>query len=79
MTPPVFVEPNHQAKPEASPKRRRSLLCRLGVHRPLRGHRHDFVDIVDGKTVYVAQCPCGQAWLVDSPFGFLGFKVRKTG
>jgi len=50
-------------------------LCILGIHRPLSGHRLSFIDSVSGQTVYVAKCPCGKKWMVDSPFSMLGFKV----
>jgi hypothetical protein len=53
------------------------VLCRLGVHRPLSGHSHLFVDSVSGKTVFGARCPCGRRWMVDSLYGFLGFKVER--
>ena len=52
-------------------------LCKLGWHRPLVNHHHNFIDKVSGKTVYDAECPCGKKWMVDSPFGFGGFKVEK--
>ena len=35
-----------------------------------------FVDIVSGKTVFEAVCPCGKHWMTDSVFGFPGFKVE---
>lgn len=54
------------------------VLCALGWHRPLRGHRHNFIDKVSGDTVYNAECPCGKKWMVDSPFSFFGCKVERT-
>jgi len=53
-------------------------LCSIGLHRPLRGHHHNFIDKVSGLTVYNATCPCGKKWMTDSPFKFFGFKVERT-
>ena len=50
------------------------LLCNLGIHRPLTGHKFQFIDKVSGKSVYSAKCPCGKVWLVDSPLPMPGFK-----
>jgi hypothetical protein len=47
------------------------------LHRPLRGHRHNFIDSVSGETVYDAKCSCGKEYMVDSPFGWFGTKVEK--
>jgi hypothetical protein len=52
-------------------------LCKYGIHRPLNGHRHNFVDSVSGKTVFTAVCPCGKKWMTDSLFKWFGFKVEK--
>ena len=52
------------------------LLCVLGIHRPLTGHTSYFVDVVSGKTVYKAVCPCGKEFMVDSLGPFGGFKVE---
>lgn len=52
------------------------LLCNLGVHRPLKEHKHSFIDAVSGQTVYIAKCNCGKKWMVDSPLSLLGFKVE---
>lgn len=54
-----------------------NILCRIGLHRPLRRHRHNFIDRVSGQTVYDAKCSCGKEFMVDSPFGWFGFKVEK--
>lgn len=54
-------------------------LCRFGVHRPLRGHRHNFIDRVSGKTVYTAKCPCGKEHMVDSLSPWLGLRVEEEG
>lgn len=53
-----------------------SILCRVGIHRPLFGHAHRFVDCVSGKDVYKAECPCGKKFLVDSVFGWFGDKME---
>ena len=53
------------------------LLCRIGLHRPLKQHHHNFIDKVSGKTVYTAKCPCGIEWMTDSIFGWFGFKVKR--
>ncbi len=51
------------------------LLCRLGFHRPLRGHNFHFRDVVSGKEVFLTRCPCGLPWMTDSIFPWLGAKV----
>jgi len=35
-----------------------------------------FIDVVSGKMVYEAVCPCGRSWMVDSIHGFPTFKVE---
>lgn len=40
---------------------------------------HLFTDIVSGKPVYAAKCPCGRDWMVDVTHGFPTFKVERTG
>lgn len=52
------------------------LLCSIGLHRPLKNHRHNFIDKVSGSTVFNAECNCGKKWMVDSCFGFFGDKVE---
>jgi hypothetical protein len=54
-------------------------LCKIGIHRPLSDHHHDFIDQVSGKTVFNAVCSCGKKWMVDSLFGWFGFKVEIGG
>ena len=54
------------------------LLCKLGLHRPLFGHRSNFIDQVTGKTVFNAACSCSKHWMTDSPLGWLGNKVERT-
>jgi len=53
------------------------ILCKIGLHRPLKDHQYNFTDIVSGKEVFIARCPCKKVWMVDSLFGFEGFKVEK--
>lgn len=53
-------------------------LCKFGIHRPLRGHSHNFIDRVSGKTVFNVKCPCGKEYMVDSLFGWFGTKVEKN-
>lgn len=55
--------------------KRKAVLCRLGVHRPLFQHEYTFTDVVSNRKVYKAVCPCGAHWLVDSRRGWLGFTV----
>lgn len=52
-------------------------LCKHGIHRPLSGHQYHFTDTVSGKAVYIAKCPCGKEYLVDSRNGWLGSKTRR--
>ena len=51
-------------------------LCKIGIHRPLFGHYCSFIDKINHKEVFKAQCCCGKRWLTDSVFGWLGFKVE---
>jgi len=55
-----------------------ALLCSFGWHRPLKNHKHNFIDRVSGNTVFNAECSCGKKWMVDSCFGFFGDKVERT-
>jgi len=54
------------------------LLCSWGWHRPLKNHKHSFIDRVSGATVFNAECGCGKKWMVDSCFGFFGDKVERA-
>lgn len=54
------------------------MFCKYGWHRPLRGHKFTFTDVVSGKGVYKAQCNCNKTWMVDGKGGFSGFKVLVT-
>lgn len=61
---------------------KKSLFCKIGLHWPVHGHKHDFVDNVSGKIVFLVVCPCGKSWLIDSLTRFPFFKVeskRKIG
>lgn len=51
-------------------------LCRIGWHRPLHGHQPYFRDLVSGKMVFSAGCPCGKQWMTDSSAPWLGFKFE---
>ena len=55
----------------------KTILCKLNIHRPLKGHVYNFTDKVSGKIVYDAICPCKKVFMVDSIYGWLGFKVKK--
>lgn len=52
------------------------ITCRVGLHWFMKGHEPDFTDTVSGKIVYMAQCPCGRRWLVDTTGPFPLFKVE---
>jgi len=54
---------------------KKSLLCKLGIHRPLFGHIFEFTDVVSHKPVYSVTCPCGKRFLTDSTSKWFGFKV----
>lgn len=51
------------------------MLCKLGVHRPLKIGMTLFVDKVSHKDVREAFCPCGIRWMVDSTSPWFGFKM----
>lgn len=53
------------------------LLCKLGIHRPLRQHAYYFKDIVSRKQIYTATCSCNKKWMVDSKSPWFGFKTLK--
>ena len=54
-----------------------NILCKIGIHRPLKNHTYDFTDKVSRMTVYEAECSCGIKWMVDSPFKYFGHKIKK--
>lgn len=51
-------------------------LCKIGIHRPLKRIQSLFIDKVSGKTVFLAECPCGQHYMTDSCNPWFGFTVR---
>ena len=53
------------------------ILCKLGIHRPLKLRNTDFVDRVTGLCVRNGRCSCGINWLTDSWTGWWGFRVRR--
>lgn len=53
----------------------KKFFCLVGIHW-MENHHHYFIDIVDGKTVFKAECACGEKWMVDSPFPLLGFRIK---
>jgi hypothetical protein len=53
----------------------KKLLCKIGIHRPLKRQQSMFRDIVSGKIVFLSKCPCGKEWMTDSFYGFLGLKI----
>ena len=54
-----------------------NLLCRIGIHRPLKIKSSNFTDTVSGKTVFNAECSCKKKWLTDGVFGWFGTKTLK--
>jgi len=54
-----------------------NLLCKIGIHRPLRIKSSSFTDAVSGATVFNAECSCKKQWLTDGVFGWFGFRVPK--
>jgi len=55
----------------------KEILCKLGLHRPLFGHKSNFTDCVSGKMVYNTECKCGILWLTDSRNSWLGSKMKR--
>jgi hypothetical protein len=53
------------------------LLCKIGLHWPLKIKSCSFIDKVSGKEVFNAECSCGKQWLTDGIFGLFGFRVKK--
>lgn len=39
---------------------------------------HLFIDMITGRTVYDAVCPCGRKWMIDVRHGFPLFKVERV-
>jgi len=50
------------------------LTCKIGLHWFMHGHEPDFTAF--GKIVYLAECPCGRRWLVETTGPFPMFKVE---
>jgi hypothetical protein len=53
----------------------RQILCRLGIHRPLKLIKFKYVDPSTGELVFISKCPCGQHWL-NAGYKWFGFKIR---
>jgi hypothetical protein len=56
-----------------------TILCKLGIHRPLninlfKSCIYSFTDLVSKKQVKHYNCPCGKLWMSDGGKWF-GFKV----
>lgn len=51
------------------------LLCRIGIHKPIKGFTFSFTDVISGKPVYRGRCACGRQWLTELPPSVSGFKV----
>jgi len=51
------------------------LFCKVGLHWRMKIVESLFVDVVSGKTVYKAICPCNEYWMIDTLLGFPFFKV----
>lgn len=54
----------------------KSIFCKTGLHWRMNIVQSLFVDVVTGKTVFEAVCPCGKHWMTDSIAGFPFFKVE---
>lgn len=52
------------------------LFCKLGLHWRMKIIERLFIDVVSGKEVFKAVCPCGIEWMTDAPMGFPFFKVK---
>ena len=57
-------------------KKKIPLLCRIGLHWPLKGHTFEFTDWVSGKAVNMTTCPCGRKWMTDTMSSYPFFKVE---
>jgi len=56
----------------------KNILCKLGIHRPLKRHKPYFHDHIGQLEVYRAQCPCGKGWMIGGKKRWFGFKVETT-
>ena len=50
------------------------MLCRIGIHRPLKAFAYEFWDKVANKEIYQAWCPCGRRYLTDGGAWF-GYRM----
>lgn len=55
-----------------------SILCKLGLHLPLRKHKYVFTDSVDSNKIYRVKCSCGINWLVNTKNKYEWFKIKST-
>lgn len=55
-----------------------NILCRIGIHRPLKIGSYLFTDHVSGDTVREAVCSCGKNWMTTSVFGWFGYKTQRS-
>lgn len=46
------------------------LLCRWGIHRPMKEICYVFTDVVNGGGVYEYRCACGREWMGQRGDGF---------
>lgn len=44
----------------------------------LKNHKHNFIDVVSGRTVYNGYCRCGKVFMVDTLFPMPSFKVDRA-
>lgn len=51
------------------------LMCRWGIHRPMKEICYSFTDVVNGVHVFECRCSCGREWLAQP--GALSFRVEK--
>lgn len=54
----------------------KNLFCLIGIHRPLKVMDAYFKDVISGKMVFDAECPCGKKFMTDNINGWKGFKVE---
>lgn len=55
---------------------KKPFLCKIGLHWPMKRHEEYFRDIVVGKMVNKAECPCGRKWMVQEKSKFPVFEVE---
>ncbi len=53
-----------------------NVLCKIGLHWPIKKLGHSFTDRVSTRSVWEGGCPCGKRWLCDSKHAFPAFKVE---